>query len=271
MVSLSRYGRIGASLKDVARDSGFPLRTVQRAVRRLLEIEEVLEPTRGSYVLAATYHDLTSDPTALLGFQNLRFKVSNWRLDPMPPCRTARVWDTESGGTEGIREVAEFQWSGRSIKLIWHPRSETLDVWVRARDPIPLDRAGELGGWLTAMLGLERGESTEAVFIEVNSDHKLLRLEPTYIELRDLPRTAKVLYQHGDALRQEFRLAKPEDDGKPLQLSKALEALVYASPLARMERLLDKELDLARSQVARSAPRRTAPASPAEDREAGYG
>lgn len=270
MVALGQFGRQGCSLKEVARATGYPLRTVQRAVRRLLETDEVFEPDRGRYVLKSVYLDLTADPTARVGFQNLRFRVTNWRETPPPPCRTARPWRTVPGGDDRPREICELAWRGRQVKLVYYPGPKVLDVIVAARDPIPLDAAAVFGEWLFAMLGLEQGETTEVTFIEVNSDHRLLRLEPLYVELRDLTNVARVLYQRSEALRQELRIATPKADEKPIGIREAILALTEGSPQARMERLLKLELEAA-SKVAQAAPPRTAPKRPDEARDAGYG
>jgi hypothetical protein len=270
VVALSRWGRAGTTLKAVAKETGYPIRTVQRAVHRLLEIEEVIEVARGTYCVAATYFDLSSDPGARIGFQNLRFSVRKWREDPMPPCRTARAWRPFADSQGGSGEVLELGWEGRQVKLIWRPSKDHLYVVVAAKEPVPLERAGELKGWLDAQLGLGRGEETEVDYIEVNADTKTFRLERTYLELRDLPGLARVIYQRSEAMRAEARLAKPQgEDGHSLSIQRALEWLLYGSPVSRMERLLDKELELARA-----APMRTARGdlpTPAEAHAAGWG
>jgi hypothetical protein len=263
-VALAQVGRQGATTKELRRLTGYPLRTVQRAVARLSERGEIKETPYG-WVSASIYYDLTADPTAMLGFQNLRFVVSNWRETPPPPCRTAR-WAVMAGGDARSFEAAEIGWEGRRVSLRFYPSTGTLEGSLAAREPVALHRAGELYGWLVAMLGLERGETARVTQIEVNSDHKTVRLEENYLELRDLPKVGLVLYQKAQALRHEIRLHAPEEDGKPLPLQRALELLLEGSPEARAERRVREEVELAklqleieRAKLAQVAPNGTAP------------
>jgi hypothetical protein len=281
VVSLSRAGRLGASTKELARETRYPLRTVQRAVARLRDSEEIVETPTG-IALASTYWDLTADPAAVLGFQNLRFVVENWRADPPPPCRAAR-WKPSLQGDAGTAEECDLGWEGRRVRLFFHPTTGNLEVIVSARNPIRLEDAGRLGGWLDAMLGLGRGETARVTQIEVNADHYHVRLEENYLELRDFPRIARVLYQKAQALRHENRLHQPEEDGRPLPLQRALEELVEGSPLARAERVLRLEIEretkeIERLRLAQAAPKEAAPerrdpgrVDPAEAAREGFG
>jgi hypothetical protein len=277
VIHLGKYGRLGTSAKQIAIDTGHKLRNVQRALANLTDSGET-KRTPAGWALASIIEDLTAVPDAAFGFQKLHFKVTNWRADPPPPCRTARAWSWRDGGYETRVSQTELQWSGRSVRLQWYESTGILQVSIAATHPIPWDRSLELIGWLNAMLGLERGELCEVTLIEVNADHKTVRLEPMYIELRDIPNVAKVLYQRQMALRHEIRLNSPTGaDGKPLQLARAMEILYEGSAEARHERMLKLELDLA-AKLAQRAPDETAPArrdpsklSPGDAKEAGFG
>jgi hypothetical protein len=243
------YGRLGASAKELARDAKYPLRSVYRAIHRLLEAGE-LTKTGAGYAATAVYHDLTTDPTAILGFQNLRFVVENWQTDPAPPCRTAWKWNIRDAGDAGFVETCETSWEGRRVRLTYHPRNGTLEGIIGAVVPIPMRLGGTLYGWLSGLLGLGRGETARLTFIEGNADHRHFRLEQNYVELRQLPGITEVIYQKLDALRHEVRVSDPRgDDGKPLPLERALALLVEGSPEARMERLLRMEIELAQKMA----------------------
>jgi hypothetical protein len=261
---LSRWGRLGIGPKEISAATKLPLRTVYRTLHRLEEIEEVIKVGRGAFALAATYHDITADPTAIVGIQNIRFEVTNWQREPKPPVATAEPWEVVDGGDAGWFETAELTWEGRRIVLEWYSRVEKLVVKIAAQTPIPTGRAGELKGFIDAMLGLNRGETTRINFIEANSDHRLLRVEPQYFEWREIAGWSHVIYQRAAALREEYRMAHPETgDGKPLTFEKAIELLVYGSPLARMERIMDKELALMRAEAEKRMAENPAPATAA--------
>lgn len=271
------FGRLGVSAKELARLAGYPLRSVQRALRRLLETGEI-QRTPAGYASAAAFHDLTTDPEALLRFQNLKFVVENWRVDPVPPCRTAWKWRVVDMGDAGFAEVAETSWEGRRVRFTYYARTGTLEGVIGAVVPIPYRMAGPLYGWLQAFLGLGQGETARATFIEVNADHRHIRLEENYVELRQFPGIAEVIYQKAEALRHEIRVSDPRGtDGKPLPLERALALLVEGSPEARMERLLKMEIELAQKMAeagatgtarGQRAPERVGPADAAKE---GYG
>lgn len=247
---LARWGRMGEGPKLLAKATKLPLRTVYRTLHRLEEAGEVTKIGRGRFALTAVYHDVTADPTSIVGVQNIRFEVTNWQQEPTPPCRTARPWTTSDGGSAGFFGTSELTWEGRRIVLEWYPRAEKLIVKIAAVVPIPTTRAGELKGFIDAMLGLGKGETARITFIEVNVDHKLLRIEPTYFEWREVGNWSHVIYQRQAALREEFRLAHPETgDGRPLTFDRAIELLVEGSPVARMERIVKADLELARLEA----------------------
>lgn len=252
---LAQWGRLGTSAKVIAKAIRRPTRTVQYHLRRLAEIGEVTSPFRGQWASAAVYHDLTSDPLTHVGFQNLRVRLSDLREEPPPPCRIARRWTLVPGGDAGDFEKAELSWEGRRVSIRFYPSTRTYEVVVAAEVPIPLERAGELYGFLSSELGLGRGELAVVTLIEVNADHRTYRMEEHYLEFRDLPGIAHVLYQKTRALREEYRLANPTEDGhRELPLARAIELLVEGSPLARYERILRAELELARREQTGSAP-----------------
>jgi hypothetical protein len=275
------YGRLGASVKMLAHESGYPLRSVYRAIHRLLETGD-LTKTPAGYAATAVYHDLTTDPNAILGFQNIKFVVENWQTDPVPPCRTAWRWTVKDMGAAGYADVAESSWEGRRVRLTYYARTNVLEGVIAAVVPIPMRMAGPLYGWLQGLLGLGRGETARLSFIEGNADHRHFRLEENYLELRNLPGIIEVIYQKADALRHEIRVSDPRGtDGKPLPLERALALLVEGSPEARMERLLRMEIELAQKQLelARmsekpatdTAQGRRGPVSPEEAFREGFG
>ena len=250
VTELSRWGRLGTNVKSISKATRLPVRTVYRTLDRLLEIEEVVRLKGGAFALAATYHDITADPTSIVGIQNIRFEVTNWRRTPSPPCETANSWATADGGSAGFIGTMELTWEGRRIVLEWYPKVEKLIVKIAAIVPIPAGRAAELKGFIDAMLGLGRGETATITQIEVNADHRLLRVEPQYFEWREVAEWSHVIYQRAAALREEYRLAHPETgDGRPLTFEKAIELLVYGSPLARMERVQIRELEILRASA----------------------
>jgi hypothetical protein len=242
--SLTDAGRLGKPAKLIAREVRYPLRTVYRSLGRLTE-NGVVRCVPGGFALAAVLGDVTTDPAAILGFQNLRFTVSNWQTTPPPPCRAAKPWRVEEGGSAGPHERAELSWEGRRVTLYYHASTGNLDVIVAAKTPIPLLGMPELVGWLKAMLGLDRGESTRVTQIEVNADHLGFRLAPNYLELRDAGKWAQVLYQKGAVLRQELRLFEvAEKGGSSVSLERAAEILVEGSPLVQLRRIVERELEL---------------------------
>jgi hypothetical protein len=208
------------------------------------------------------YVDTTTDPLAILGFQKFQFVVENWREEPPPPCRTARNWAIVPGGDAGPFEQAHATWRGREVVFRRFPTTGTLTVNVHAEEPVRLEYAGELYGWLESELGLGRGESTRVTHIEICSDHEYLRMEPLYVEVKELlgrpfevvPRLARVVYQRKDRLRRENRLWDPrEADWSASTVKQVLNELVEGSSVYRVHQiaLADMKAELARLEVAR--------------------
>ncbi|MGA7860671.1 MAG: hypothetical protein WCB19_02295 [Thermoplasmata archaeon] len=276
--SLTDAGCLGKGAKEIAAEARVPLRTVYRSLDRLTEAG-VVKPVLGKFVLAQILGDITTDPSAILGFQNIQFTVSEWQMEPAPPCRTAFRWTLGDGGDAGSKEVAEGVWEGRRVKMTFYPDRGSLEVIIAAVVPIPLLKAPELLGWLNAMLGLGRGESTELTRVEANADHEVFVLERNYLELRRIGEFAQVLYQKASALRHEMRLYRPTDaDGNRLPLERAVEILTEGSPVRQLLRLAEKEAEILRLQAqlaSKVEPEGTAkvrqPATPSEMREAGFG
>ena len=259
--ALTPHGREGAGTKELARELRLPLRTVQRGLARLSERGDVVH--RGwMWYATVVYVDTTTDPLAILGFQKFQFVVENWREEPPPPCRTARTWALVPGGDAGPFEQARATWRGREVVFRRFPTTGTLTVNVHAEEPVRLEHAGELYGWLESQLGLGRGEATRVTHLEVCSDHEYLRMEPFYVELRELlgkpfevvPRLARVVYQRKDRLRRENRVWDPrEADGSASTVKQVLSELVEGSPVYRAHQiaLADMKAELARLEVAR--------------------
>lgn len=283
VLALGQYGRLGTRAKALAAEIPYPYRTIQRALHRLSEIGEVMR-VPGGWAATSVYHDVSIDPTATVGFQNLRVVVSNWVV---PSSGTTKTWHQVSGGASGIVEASELAWEGRRVTLRYHPSTRTLEVIIAAIVPIPLDRAGQLYGWLTGVLGLDGTEDARITFVEINADHKALRLAENYIELRQFPGLAQVLYQkrrQGEIwVRHENRMSSPvDDDGKPISLREGIKQLQEGSPEARYERILQlelelsvKELELTRERAkvapAESAPVRRSDVTPDQARNEGFG
>ena len=99
--ALSRFGRLGGTAKELVKETRLPRSTLYPHLRRLEEIGEILRPGRGMYALSSTYHDLTADPTAIVGVQNIKFEVTKWEKQPIPPCGTGQSWDVRDGGSAG--------------------------------------------------------------------------------------------------------------------------------------------------------------------------
>lgn len=277
-IALGAEGRFGRSAKDVAREVRAPLRTVYRTIRRL-ESFGVIQRSPGGYALSSIVGDVTSDPTAILGFENVRWTVTKWQTTPPPPCRTAHEWQSEDGGSAGPFESAELTWEGRRVSLRYYPSAATLEVVVAARVPIPLLLAPELSGWLKAMLGLGRGEKSECTHLEVNATHEGFRADGfRYMEIRRFGEFAQVLYQKTAGLKHEVRLYRPLDsDGTKVSIERSLEILAEGSPLRTLLKIVEREIELERLKVAQTEPDRTAKGrhapdvAPAEAREEGFG
>lgn len=248
--ALSDAGRLGRSVKEIARLAGFPLRTTYRAIHRL-DGARIVSKVGQNYALTDVLADVTSDPTAILGFENFRFEVSNWQTTPTPPIATAIRWTLVSDGSTGTREVGEASWEGRRIVLTHRRDAKALDVIVSAKgSPIPLLAAPVLQGWLQGMLGLGRGETVRTTYIEVNAGHESFVLMPTYLELRHAGEFAQVLYQKSWGLKHELRLYRPVDgDGTSLSLDRAIEILVEGSPVRQLLKVAEIELETQRLRV----------------------
>jgi hypothetical protein len=249
VVSLSSAGRLGKHVKVIARETGQPLRTVYRSIHRLTEIG-VTQKVPGGYALASVLGDITTDPAAILGFQNLRFVIEKWQTTPAPPCRTARPWHPIDGGSAPDAEGVDLVWEGRRVTLTHYPSTGSLEVRIEAHVPIPLLMASELVGWLKAMTGSELGPGTRITLCEVNAGHQAFRWEEKYIEVREVGVLSHVLYQKVDELREEFRLFSPTNpDGTPLTVVQLTTQLVEGSSQARLERIVKMELELASKEL----------------------
>jgi hypothetical protein len=267
VMALTGAGRLGKPAKVIARESGQPLRTVYRSLHRLTEIG-IVQQVPGGYALTSVLGDITTDPAATLGFQNLRFVIEKWQTEPAPPCRTARPWHPiASGDDPEAREGTELVWEGRRVNLTYYPSTGKLEVRIEAHVPIPLHLAGELMGWLKAMLGHDLGAGSRPTLIEVNAGHQAFRWEPQYLEVREMGAFAHVIYQRLEVLREEWRLFNPVDAyGAGLTVTQLATQLVEGSPQARWERIVkaelelrSKELELERLKAAGSASPVTAP------------
>lgn len=268
VVALTGSGRLGKTAKEIARESCHPIRTVYRSLHRLTEAGIVKEVS-GRFVLTSVLGDISTDPAAILGFQNWRFTIEKWQTEPPPPCRTAHPWHPIPTGDSPLKaEGVDLVWEGRRVSLAYYPSTGTLEVRIEAHVPIPLLKASELLGWLKAMLGSELGPGTRNTLIEVNADHgQSFRWEPEYVEVRQTGLLAHVIYQKVDRLREEYRLFNPtEKDGTALTVVQLAAQLVEGSPQARYERIVKMELELAakeleieRLKVARTETPGTAP------------
>jgi len=272
VVSLSSAGRLGKPAKVIARESGHPLRTVYRSLHRLTEIG-ITREVPGGYALASVLGDITTDPAAILGFQNLRFVIEKWQTVPAPPCRTTKPWHPIPAGDGPEREGTDLVWEGRRVNLTYYPSTGALEVRIEAKVPIPLNLAGELTGWLKAMLGSDLGPGTRPTLVEINAGHQAFRWEPAYLEVRHVGQLAHVIYQKVDQLREEFRLFNPlGPGGTPLTVTELATQLVEGSPQARMERIVKMELELASKELELerlrhgTVPPGTAPERPAPPR-----
>jgi hypothetical protein len=258
-IALGTGGRLGRSAKDVAAALRVPLRTTYRTLGRL-ESVGVAKRVPGGFALSSVVGDITTDPTALLAFENIEWRVSKWQTDPTPPCRTAKPWTRTERGDAGPTESVELAWEGRRVSLCFYPSSGALTVKIGAHTPIPLEQAPVLQGWLTAMLGLGRGEESECTHLEVNATHESFRADGfRYLEIRRLGEFAHVLYQKTAGLKHEIRLYRPLDgDGEKVSVERSLEILAEGSPLRVLLRIVERELELERLKVTQTEPERTA-------------
>jgi len=257
-ISLGTAGRFGKAPKELAVELRVPLRTIYRTVHRL-ESLGVIQRAPNGYALSSIVGDVTSDPAALLGFENVRWRVSKWQTTPPPPCRTAK-WRAVQKGDAGDAEECELTWEGRLVRLFYFPTTGTLEVMIAARTPIPLEQASVLQGWLTAMLGLGRGETSECTHLEVNAIHEGFRADGfRYMEIRRFGQFANVLYQKTSGLKHEIRLYRPLDgEGLPVSIERSLEILAEGSPVRTLLRIVERELELERLKLSQTEPERTA-------------
>ena len=114
-ISLGSAGRLGKAVKEVAAEIGVPLRTAYRTIHRLEE-SGIVQRTPVGYALSSIVGDVTSDPSTILGFENIRWRVTNWQTAPPPPCSTAN-WHPVSKGDAGEARECELAWEGRTVRL----------------------------------------------------------------------------------------------------------------------------------------------------------
>lgn len=250
VVGLIHSGRLGASPKELAKELNIPIRSVQRGLHELKTLGEAMERKRGLWVCRASYYDITSDPYSILGFQNVRLVVRNWRGGASTPSGMPFGWIFRTQESGLLYAVCELGWEGRQVSLAWFPSTHVLTVWVSAKNLVPAGQAGVFKGWLDGTLGLTGAEEVVVENVEASTDHGTFRITPTYIEWRSFPDLAHVVYGMNDRLREEYRIARPTgDDGKRLSFRELVEHLVYASPLARAERMLKMELELKKAEL----------------------
>jgi len=258
-ISLGSAGRLGKAVKEVAAEIGVPLRTAYRTIHRLEE-SGIVQRTPVGYALSSIVGDVTSDPSAILGFENIRWRVTNWQTAPPPPCSTAN-WHPVSKGDAGEARECELAWEGRTVRLFHFLRTGTLEVIIEARNRIPLLLAPELSGWLKAMLGLGRGETSECTHVEVNALHEGFRADGyRYMEIRRFGEFAQILYQKTQGLKHEVRLYRPLDnDGQKVSMERSLEILAEGSPLRVLLKIAERELELERLKAANATSGGAAP------------
>ena len=123
-ITLGAAGRHGLTAKEVALAVSAPLRTVYRVLHRLEESSVVERTKLGTWAASSVLADITTDPTAVLGFENFRIAVSNWQTDPTPPCRMAKTWGEVTDGGSGSRETVELDWEGCRVVLTLLPKDK---------------------------------------------------------------------------------------------------------------------------------------------------
>lgn len=278
-ITLGAAGRVGLTAKEVAVALRVPLRTTYRVLGRLEESSIVERTKLGTWALTSILGDVTTDPDARLGFENVRWRVTKWQTQPPPPCRMAKPWTPRKGGDAEGWEETTLVWEGRDVKLAYHPGEGVLEVAISSRGvPIPLGLATELSGWLKAMLGLGQGEESECTHIEVNAMHEGFRADGwKYLEIRRFGEFANVMYQKAAGLKHEVRLYRPlDDDGNKVSIERTLEILAEGSPLRVLLRIVEKEFklyEMTQTASLGAAPARREPTgvSPAEAQGGGYG
>jgi hypothetical protein len=246
---LGAYGKEGCGAKILAKDLKWPLRTVQWHLRRLVSAEVVEQPFRGHYVYVPEEMDLTAFPGGIDGCHGITLVSGRLRggIPPLVSLRDPAEWPAKEGFPR-IREV-RLDWEGRDVRLWYYSGTMRFRVMTQNdRNPIPWVRMREFMGWLNGLFHPLSVNEWLLVEIGVNVDYPNLRMEGLKAAtFQSWVNAVERAYQKlAYVLRNEVHTAAMDEAGRILPFDKVIEKLVEGSPVRRMERMLEKELELER-------------------------
>jgi hypothetical protein len=161
--------------------------------------------------------------------------------------RDPREWPTKKGDLR-IREVrADFE--GREVSLWFYPGTARFRINLKNdRNPIPWDQMNEFRTWLNGLLYPLSVDKWSVIELGVNVDYVDLRMDGlksgTFQEWTNAVERAYQKLSH--VLRNEIHTAPMNSHKRILPFEKVIEKLVEGSPVMRMERMINKELEAAR-------------------------
>lgn len=273
-MSLGRFERLGATAKELAKETGIPLRSAQRALKRLVESEVIRSPLRGRYYYTSPVADVTGDPYGEPGVHGLVMLVRDCRTTLLGGSSTARALMSKAPA-EGVEFVTDLRRFGeRWVRFQYYPGRDTLEALVPlTKDPIRWEQLPEFLGWLNGLFEpANAGLLFMVVQIGVHVDHKRLRMEGVKaVCLQECVGVLSQLYQKKEALRHEWHL---HNEAGVATLEHAVRILLEGSPTRQMVDLLKAALEVqkvAQNAPAATAPKQGPPPTPSEALDAGFG
>lgn len=248
-MALGKFGREGATAKMVAGALKLPVRTVQWNLHALLTAEVITQPFRGRFAYVPEELDLISWPSGVDGVHGIVLVSGPMRgaTPPLVSLRSPKEWPPKPGYPR-IRFV-ELDWEGRRVELWYYPGTDRFRVNVQNdRNPIPWIRVREFRGWLNGLFHPLSVDHWLPVEIGVNVDYPKLRMSGMKSgTFEGWQNAVERAYQKlADLLRLEFHTTPMDGEGRILPFDRVIEKLTEGSPVARMERMLEKELELER-------------------------
>lgn len=246
---LARFDRAGSTSKQLARELGLPLRTVQYNLAALVRDDVIQEPYRGRFVYAPNVPDILTDPAGQEGIHGLVIATSALRGDLLRRILLQRYPKLQQSiGSRYGEEI--LSWEDHVVRVRFYPSTGRLLVYVPStRLPIRFGAFGEFVGWLTGVLHPLRPDLLEVVQVGVHVDYGSWTLKGIRaVELRRFLNAAEQLYQKVGAVRHEVHLVPRE-----LSLEQAVRIIREGSPTAQLERLFRTQLEIER-QSAKPAP-----------------
>ena len=240
--ALGRYERMGCGLKEVAKDTELPLRTVQRRVNELVRAGMVQSPFRGHYVHVPDAADILADPQGREGAHGLvlhgQIDARTYMVPLFGATDTLALTNANARYAERVEE-----WRGRLVRLRFFPTTRSFVVYVPASKlPIPWGEFPQFREWLAGRLYPLTIGAWKVVEIGLNVDYDGWRLEGIKgVTLDRLNGTVERFYQKAPGLvRHEVH-----DTRSKHTLDQVVKLLREGSTLSQYERALRMELDIA--------------------------